>query len=389
MVLQMESPAPSIKVETWLRGEPISHFQPSKVYIVEFWATGSELCAAAIRHLIQLQEKFRDSGLEVVGVAAHERASSAVKARAKLDAWFTEKCSDLNFPIAFDHTGEMKKLWMEASSSVRVPTSFVIDLDGRIAFIGHPTELDEILPKVLNGSWCTSDAAKAPDSKRIADRELTAREQALNKSINKRFWAAVRKEDWKTALSAVEQGTALMEGDITFRLAHAHLLLHRMHDMRTGLPVIRKLVRDAIGRNSENWLLATLDLLFGPAHDHSHFPSHDRFALGKELVEHILALNPPQGDGHKFRAYPAVARYYHESGNQNRAIELVEMALKSLDRPEPIVDELKQYLLPSLLQALANYKGKKVCYDAFCATPQHILPKVPNRGRPRRKHRKD
>ncbi|TIR83394.1 MAG: TlpA family protein disulfide reductase, partial [Mesorhizobium sp.] len=67
---------------------------------------------------------------------------------------------------------------------------------------------------MLNGSWRTSDAAKVADSKRIADRELNKREQALTKSINRRFWAAVRKEDWETALSAVEEGSALMPDDI-------------------------------------------------------------------------------------------------------------------------------------------------------------------------------
>ncbi|AZO03856.1 MAG: TlpA family protein disulfide reductase [Mesorhizobium sp.] len=388
MVLQMGSSAPSINVETWVRGEPIAHFQPGKVYVVEFWATGSEPCAAAMHHLMQLQERFKDSGLEVIVVAAHEGALSTVEARVKLDAWLTEKCSNLNFPIAFDHTGQMKKRWVEASFSGEFPTLFVIDVDGRIAYIGHATRLNEVLARVLNGSWRTSDAAKVADSKRIADRELNKREQALTKSINRRFWAAVRKEDWETALSAVEEGSALMPDDINFRLAQAHLLLHRMQDMPTGLPVIRQLARDAIERNSEHWLLATLDQLFGPAHDHSHFPSHERFALGKELAEHILARNPLQGDGHKFRTYPAVARYYHESGNQDRAIELIEFALKSLDSAEPMLDELKQHLLPDLLQALANYKGEEVCYGALCAAPQSNVLKARSQGGPRRKHKR-
>ncbi|TIU62525.1 MAG: TlpA family protein disulfide reductase, partial [Mesorhizobium sp.] len=61
MVLQMGSPAPSINVETWVRGEPIAHFQPGKVYVVEFWATGSEPCAAAMHHLMQMQERFKHS----------------------------------------------------------------------------------------------------------------------------------------------------------------------------------------------------------------------------------------------------------------------------------------------------------------------------------------
>ncbi|WP_206078925.1 TlpA disulfide reductase family protein [Allomesorhizobium camelthorni] len=387
MVLQMESPAPSIKVENWLRGEPLANFQPGKVYIVEFWATWCGPCVAAMPHLVQLQEKHRDSGLEVVGVAAHEAAPTAVEARTKLDAWLTEKCSNLNHRIAFDHTGEMNKLWMEPSLAVGIPTSFVVDRDGHIAFIGHPMELDEVLPKVLNGSWRTSDQAKSAVAERIARNEPLAREQALKKPINERYWAAVKTEDWKTALSAIEEGIALMPDDINFRQAHVHLLLHRTHDMRTGLPVMRQLVRDAIDRNSEHWMIVALDQLFHPNLDHSRFPSAERFAMGKELSQHMLALNPPQGDGRKFLFYPAVARYHHESGNKDRAIELIELALKSLDGPEPIADGLKQHLLPDLLQALANYKGEKVCHGALCAAPKNNVPKVPRRSRPRRKHK--
>ncbi|ESZ70086.1 TlpA disulfide reductase family protein [Mesorhizobium sp. L103C105A0] len=386
MVLQMGSPAPSIKVDHWLRGEPLTNLQPGKVYIVEFWATWCGRCVAEMLHLVQLQETYKDSGLEVVGIAADEDAPTAVEARTRLDAWLTEKCPDLNHRIAFDVTGEMKKLWREPSFSVGIPTSFVVDRDGHIAFIGHPSQLDEVLPKVLNGSWRTSNKAKAADQERIATSEPLAREQALKKPINERFWAAVGKQDWKTASSTLEEGIALMPDDLNFRRAHAHLVLHRMHNMRTGLPVIRQLVRDAIDRNSEDWILAALDQLFHPAHDHSHIPSAERFAMGKELSERILALNPPQGP--KYRSYPAVARYYHESGNKDRAIELVELALTSLDGPEPVPDELKQHLLPGLLQALANYKGEKVCYGTLCAAPQSNFPAVPKRARPARKHKK-
>ncbi|MFW8583894.1 hypothetical protein ACOJBM_00015 [Rhizobium beringeri] len=61
-----------------------------------------------------------------------------------LDAWLTEKFSNLNFRIAFDYTGEMHKLWMAASFSFGIPTSFVVDRDGHIAFIGIPMELDDV-----------------------------------------------------------------------------------------------------------------------------------------------------------------------------------------------------------------------------------------------------
>ncbi|MER9007178.1 TlpA family protein disulfide reductase [Mesorhizobium sp. M0862] len=214
MVLRMESPAPSIKVEDWLRGEPLANFQPGNVYIVEFWATWCRPGVAEMLHLMRLQEKYRDSGLEVVAVAANEDAPTAVEARTKLDAWLTEKCSNLNYRIAFDYTGEMNKLWIKPSFSVGFPTSFVVDRDGHIAFAGHPMELDEVLPKVLNGSWRTSDKAKAADEERIARSVSMAREQALKKPIDDRFWAAVKLEDWTTALWAIEEGIALMPDEL-------------------------------------------------------------------------------------------------------------------------------------------------------------------------------
>ncbi|MGX9120162.1 TlpA disulfide reductase family protein, partial [Mesorhizobium sp. BHbsci] len=81
VVLGMNSPAPAIKVQSWLRGEPLTAFQPGKLYIVEFWATWCGHCVSAMPHLAELQEKYQDRGLEVVAVAASEKAPTADEAR--------------------------------------------------------------------------------------------------------------------------------------------------------------------------------------------------------------------------------------------------------------------------------------------------------------------
>ncbi|UFW51496.1 MULTISPECIES: TlpA disulfide reductase family protein [Bradyrhizobium] len=380
MVLHMESPAPPIKVENWLRGEPLTSFQPGKVYIVEFWATWCGPCAAVMPHLVELQEKYKDSGLELLGVAAYEKAATADEARTNLDAWLTDKFSNMNYRIGFDSTGEISKLWMDSSFSVGIPTSFVVDRDGHIAFIGPPMQLDDVLPKVLNGSWRTSDEAKAADTERIETGRREMDERTRKRALTEPILAAMKAEDWTKAVSAVEEAVAVMPDDLNFRVRRADLLLHKLRNMQTGLPVMRQFARDAIDKSNEVWMEEALRQLFNPANDNSHVPSAERFAMGKELSEHILALDPPHRDGGpKWLSYGAVAQYYYESGNKDRAIELVEVALNSLSGPEPMPDELKQHVMPRLVEALANYKGEKACYESLCATPQAGFPRASKR----------
>lgn len=172
MVLRIGSLAPPIKAENWLRGQPLTSFHSGKVYIVEFWATWCMPCMAALPHLVRLQEKYKDSELQVVGVATHERDQTAEETRTKLDAWLTKNLPNLNYRIAFDSAGEINKLWMEPSSSWGIPTSFVVDRDGYIAYVGRLMQLDDVLPKVLNGTWRTSNVAEATDTEFPRDKPL-------------------------------------------------------------------------------------------------------------------------------------------------------------------------------------------------------------------------
>nr|WP_027162752.1 TlpA disulfide reductase family protein [Mesorhizobium sp. WSM1293] len=379
MVLRIESPAPAIKVNDWLRGKPLANFQPGKVYLVEFWATGCGPCVAAMPHLMQLQDKYQNSGFEVIGVAASEDGPTTEETRTSLDAWLVQRFPNLNYRIAFDYTGEMNRLWMKASSSLGIPASFLVDRDGRIAFIGHPAELDDVLPKVVDGSWRGSDEAKAADKGRIVRNERTARELALTEPIYAKLQPAMQAQDWKAALSALEEGLALMPDNHGFRHTHADLLLHKIRDLETGLPVMRQLVDDAIDKKFEavSWMVMALKQLFDSSTNNSHLPRAERFAMGKELSEQILALSPPENDGPlKFVWYVPVAEYHYECGNKVRAIELIEVALKSLDLPEPMPDHIKQYYLTPLLQALANYTGEKASYADLCVVPQTKAPEI-------------
>ena len=55
-LLEMNSLAPALKVREWVSGEPLSSFQPGKLYILEFCGTSCEPSEGAMRDLIELQE---------------------------------------------------------------------------------------------------------------------------------------------------------------------------------------------------------------------------------------------------------------------------------------------------------------------------------------------
>ncbi|MBY3349022.1 TlpA disulfide reductase family protein [Rhizobium laguerreae] len=351
--LNSGSPAPLIDVQDWLRGDRISNFQPGKIYILEFFSTTCSGCGPALSHLAQLQEEYSDMGVELIGVAANEKAATADEARAQVDAWASKWLPNTNIRIAFDYSGEMARHWLLASLTFHVPQAFVVDRDGSIVFIGLPHLLDEVLPKVIDGRWRASAEAINAEEERIAKAEIDAPKRALFDRIK----AATEIEDWKTALSAIEEGINRFPGNIMFHQWHVGTLMGEMRDMEAGWIALGQFARTAIERNSEEWLLTAMQQLFYP-YDYSGLLA-ERLSMGKELSERILRLYPQQGSRLRFHSYTMIAFYYHESGDNDRAVDLIEQALTFVDE-ESLPDVKKQKLKAQLLSALAEYKGEQV-----------------------------
>jgi thiol-disulfide isomerase/thioredoxin len=91
-----------------------------KVVLINFWATWCPPCRAEIPDLVELQDKYRDQ-LVIVGVSEDEGGVEQVKRFAAEH--------DINYPVVMV-TPELRKAFPGVSA---LPTTFVLDRDGRLA----------------------------------------------------------------------------------------------------------------------------------------------------------------------------------------------------------------------------------------------------------------
>jgi thiol-disulfide isomerase/thioredoxin len=153
--------APKLQVKEFIKGEEVKKFDKGKVYVVEFWATWCPPCRESIPHLTELQKKYKD--VTFIGVSAFENDQKKVK------PFVEEMGAKMDYRVALDDVpeggqrqdGKMAKNWMIAAKQGGIPTAFVIDGEGRIAWVGHPMELEDPLKQIVAGKWDLNAATKA------------------------------------------------------------------------------------------------------------------------------------------------------------------------------------------------------------------------------------
>src|SRR5262245_21924541 len=159
--LKVGDPAPKLEVKEFIKGDAVARLEKGKVYVIEFWATWCPPCRAAIPHLTKLQQQHKD--VIFIGVSAYEHNQKEVKP-------FVESMGDkMDYRVALDMVpegrepkdGTMARSWMTAAEQWFVPRAFIVNADGKIAWIGHPDALDEPLAQVVAGKYDLKAAAAA------------------------------------------------------------------------------------------------------------------------------------------------------------------------------------------------------------------------------------
>ncbi len=130
--------APALEPMTWLQGNPVTKYEPGRVYVVEFWATWCPPCLRAIPHLSALQQKYANT-LTIVGV----NAEGVLGNKPNIDAvreFMKKHGKEMMYTVAMEDPirKPISEQWVAGTGSMGAPVAGIVDQYGKLAWIGYP-----------------------------------------------------------------------------------------------------------------------------------------------------------------------------------------------------------------------------------------------------------
>jgi thiol-disulfide isomerase/thioredoxin len=163
--LTVGNPAPALNIAKWVKNSPVNSFQRGKVYVVEFWATWCGPCVKSMPHLSSLQKEYADKGVTIIGVTSEDPRNKL----EGVESMVAKKGDTMGYTVAWDSGRSTSDAYMTAAAQGGIPTAFIVDQNGTIAWIGSPFEMDEPLSKVVAGKWDIDAARSAFEADRASD----------------------------------------------------------------------------------------------------------------------------------------------------------------------------------------------------------------------------
>jgi thiol-disulfide isomerase/thioredoxin len=160
-VLKLGDKAPGLMISEWIKGKPISEFKKGKIYVVEFWATWCPPCLTVMPHLSKISRRYKKN-VTVISVNVLENPKYP-KSRAK--AIIDSMGYRVKYNVGFDDNGKMENEWLNRTWEPAVPRALIVDEEGRIAWIGYPTDLNLPLKAISNHTWDIEAEAKRNEYK--------------------------------------------------------------------------------------------------------------------------------------------------------------------------------------------------------------------------------
>jgi len=335
MSLKVGDAAPAIKVEKWVKGSPVESFEKGKTYVVEFWATWCGPCKVSIPHLTEMQKQFKN--VKFIGVSIWE-PSHAVEDGTYLDRvqqFVKDQGDKMDYVVAYGgDEAPMAKTWMEASGQNGIPSAFVVNGEGKIAWIGHPMDMEKSLSQIVAGTYDMKGAAEKSAKAAAVEkksRQLMARLQDAMQTKNKA-------EQLKVIDEFVE-----LDAEKYGQMAGQKFKMLLKDDEKAAYAYATQ-VSEGAAKNSAQALNAIAwTILDDEGVQHRDYDI--ALAIAKRADEAAKHENAAITD--------TLARAYFEKGDTSKAVELETKALSQLKEGE---EEMRS----DMEDALKKYKaGKK------------------------------
>ncbi len=197
--------APPLVYGHEVKGRPVHTVGDGRVTVVEFWATWCKPCIDFMPHLSDLWRKHK-ARVDFVSVSVWDDAEAV--------PGFVRGMGDkMAYPVVTDRldksgNGIMAATWLEAAGQAAIPVAFVIDGRGRIAWLGHPQNLESVLDQVLMGRWDVA-AYRAKFEAKQDDAQASAR---LMAGAYGRLSSTVMTHSYESTLQWIRQNGSQYNG---------------------------------------------------------------------------------------------------------------------------------------------------------------------------------
>lgn len=141
VTLKVGDEAPEIAVTGWWQKKVPEKRSKGKVYVIDFWASWCPPCRESMPHMMQMQNKYGDYAT-FIGISTDSDLDAAA-------AFLSGMGTDLPIYFAMDDDRQSWESWATAAGRTTIPTTFIVNEENKIAWVGHPMQMEQALRAVL------------------------------------------------------------------------------------------------------------------------------------------------------------------------------------------------------------------------------------------------
>ncbi|MDZ4755181.1 MAG: redoxin domain-containing protein [Phycisphaerae bacterium] len=320
-LLSIGDKAPPFDIEHWIKGDQISEYPPGKITVMEFWATWCGPCKVGMPHLSEMQERFRDYGVQFIGVSDEKLDTvSAFVAKPEWDA-------KMRYTVATDPDRSTYTSFMTAARQSGIPTAFVVGKQGIIEWVGHPTNLDKVLDEIVHDKWDAAAFKSKFDAEARAESEWRIQGAKIKE--------AQQAGDWNTVIAIYDGIIEKNPDNVGVHLQKMQVCLMKANRPDDGYAIAKELAdksqNNPMVLNQIAWTLV----------DPKAPITQRNYPLAKTIAEQAVKASDSK-DG---PILDTLARCYWEMGDKAKAIEMQKKAVSLTEGPmkAQIAETLEEY----------------------------------------------